>query len=1053
MLGILLVSCAIGLAQETVRFARSPDISPDGKLVAFSYMSDIWIVDSVGGVARPLTSHPAHDIGPVFSPDGKWIAFSSNRYGSYDLFVIPVEGGRPRRLTFDSANEWVSDWSPDGKYILFTSRKGLDFPPQDELYQIPVEGGRETRITLFEGREGAISPRGDRLAYVRGPGLWYRRGYRGSSDTDLWICDRDGRNNKQLTSFDGLDQCPMWAPDGQTLYYVTEHYGVSNICKLDLAGKSQPQPLTAHSGDGVRRARISRNGECIVYECGPELWICSTRGSIAPRPIPIAARADDKTNPDQVVTFTGQISEYRIAPNEQYAALVIHGEIFLVALGDRPVTARRLTHHPAHDRQPAWSPDMKRIVFVSDRSGWNDIYALESDDPAHSELVRAHQFKVTQLTKTPESEAAVSYSPDGKWIAFIRDGRLWLMKPDGSDLRAVVNDPQVIEYEWSPDSRWLVYSRMDQYFASELYLVPVQGGEASNITRYATRNFSMSFTADGRLLTFVSQRRQDLDVFVLPMRRIDRLSEPSKTGPDLEDIHLRAQRVTALSSDESEAVVRPDGQMVAFRSNVLGNDDLWISNLSGAQLTRLTSGGLAPRNLTWNRAGTTLYFLDRDGNLRYVRPGTITAPLDAANVPRLTFTARMTINREDQFAQMFDECWRKLREHFYDPRYHGVDWEKVRHKYRPLVGSIATHEDFYDLVSLMLGELNASHLGISGRGRTPEEETADLGIIWDPTHTGPGLKIKEILRHGPADRAGASLQPGDTVVAMDNVELTPSVNVSKVLNGKVNETVVLQVTRGDSKERRRVEIRAAARNQIANLMYRRWVEANARRVAELSGGRVGYIHLRAMDTQSLDEFVRALYTDHFDKEALILDVRYNGGGFTHDQVLAYLGAREHTYFVSRDGRRGAVLRAHDRKWTRPVVVLCNNRSYSDAEIFPYAFRSLGLGKLVGTPTGGYVIGTVNERLIDGSLFRVPRLGVFTVSGTNLENTGVIPDVVVDTHPDDIARGVDAQLDKGVETVLLELQEWKKKQKTTIAAPAAQSSQPLPGSPPPPAERK
>ncbi len=389
----------------------------------------------------------------------------------------------------------------------------------------------------------------------------------------------------------------------------------------------------------------------------------------------------------------------------------------------------------------------------------------------------------------------------------------------------------------------------------------------------------------------------------------------------------------------------------------------------------------------------------------------------------------MTIDTQELYTEMFDQSWRYLAENFYDAKHHGVDWDAVRARYRPLVKHVALKEDLYSLLYLMLGELNASHLGVSGFTQAPEEMTADLGLIFDETYKGPGLKVKEVLKRGPADRRGILFFPGDLVLAIDGVEIGENTDVNKLLNGKVDEAVVVQVGSTPAtapKDRRRFEIQAASRGKIAALMYERWVERNAARVAELSKGKLGYIHIPSMDEVGLDRFVRALYSDNFDKEGIVLDVRYNGGGFTHDRVLNYLGGREHTFFRQRDGGEGLVLRSTDRKWTRPLTLLINNRSFSDAEIFPNAFRTLGLGKLVGEPTGGLVIGTTNVPLIDGSGFRIPRTGVFTAKGVNMEKEGVVPDVLIEPHPDQLAKGIDVQLDKAVEVLQEGVLAWKKK---------------------------
>jgi tricorn protease len=406
---------------------------------------------------------------------------------------------------------------------------------------------------------------------------------------------------------------------------------------------------------------------------------------------------------------------------------------------------------------------------------------------------------------------------------------------------------------------------------------------------------------------------------------------------------------------------------------------------------------------------------------------------------------KLTVRSDEEFAEMFDQTWRYLAENFYDPKFHGHDWDAVRAKYRPLVKYVAMKEDLYALLYLMMGELNASHLGVAGTGIVPEEQTADLGLVWDEAYRGKGLKVLDVLKRGPADQRGLNLKAGEYVLAIDGVEITEATDLSKLLNGKVGETVELQVAadaNAEPKARRRLSIQGGSRNNqlrdgavvegVRDLMYDRWVENNTRRVSELSRGKLGYIHIPSMDEAGLERFLRSLYSDNFDKEAIMLDVRYNGGGTTHDQVLNYLTGHGHTLFRERDGREGPVVEAQDRKWNKPLVLLINNRSYSDAEVFPSAFHTLGLGKLVGEPTGGYVIGTGEVQLIDGSRLRIPRIGVYTPAGVDMDKEGVRPDVLVEPHPDQLAKGEDAQLAKAVEVLQADVAEWKKKNAPSVA---------------------
>jgi tricorn protease len=1067
---LFLAVLALGLfanplpAQEPIQLARTPDISPDGKLVTFSYLGDIWVVETIGGKARPVTVHRAHEIFPVFSPDGRSIAFSSNRHGSYSVYVIPVESGKPRQLTFDSANDLVTGWSPDGKNVLFTSNRSTNFPPTLEMYTVPAEGGRVQRVSEAEGHDGVFSPKGERIAYVRGPGSWYRKGYRGSSNDDIWICNADGSNNRQLTQNTVQDASPMWSSDGQTIYYVSEINGTpANIVKqpvatalapnaatLSTSVAEQPKPIsvTHHADDAVRRARISGNGEWIVYECGPDLWVVSTKDGSTPRKLAIEVHTDDKSNTERVETFTNTgATEFSLSADEKYIALSIHGELF--AMANAPYgKPRRLTETNVDNHSAAWSKDNSRILFISDRSGHDNIYMIQPDDADHPLMIDARKFKTTQLTKGGDAALGLSFSPDGKHVAYVQAGKLWTMNPDGGDQKAIVADTRVVDYEWSPDSKWFVFSRLDGSFASELYVVPATGATADNpvrnITRYATYNSDVTWSADGSKIAFLSARRSNnvRTLYVTPIRKPaapGASDSPAALEFDWEDIHLRAKQVLPVPVDE--AAISPDGSKIAFRATNNGAEDLWVANSDGSQLARLTTGNMRPHQIQWSkrRAGfppsEIIYFRDGNGSVRMVHPF---ADVKPENIATLPFKVKMTIRTEEEYTEMFDQSWRYLAENFYDNKFHGSNWDAMRDKYRPLVKHVTMKEDLFSVLYLMMGELNASHVGVTGTAASAEEQTADVGLIFDDFYRGKGLKIVEVLKRGPADRRGLNLKPGEYVAAIDGVEIAEATDVSKLLNGKENESIELQITADpnadpkDPKARRRVEIVGTSRRQISALMYDRWVERNAKRVDELSKGKLGYIHIPSMDDAGLDQFVRSLYSDNFDKEAIVLDVRFNGGGFTHDQVLNYLGGHEHTLFKQRDGGEGSVLRAVDRKWAKPLVLLINNRSYSDAEIFPSAFRALNLGKLVGQPTGGHVIGTGGVALIDGSYLRLPRIGVYTTKGVNMDKQGVAPDVMVETHPDQLAKGVDLQLDKAIEVLQADVVAWKKKNDAPIA---------------------
>lgn len=1042
---LALVSLAAPAIAEPVRFARSPDISPDGKTIAFSYLGDIWLVDAAGGQARHLTMHERHEMNPLFSPDGKQIAFSSNRHGTYDVFVIPVEGGRPQRLTHDSADDHPTGWSSDGQRILFASARSTEFPSRIEMYTVSVAGGMAERVSAYEGREGSYSPKGDLIAYVRGPGSWYRKGYRGSSNDDIWLCNADGSNNRLVTRFNGQDNVPLWSPDGRFLYYVSEQFGGSaNLVRQELlpdhAGPAAvtPDQVTFHKGDSVRKARLSGDGQWLVYECGAELWLHSVKDGKG-RKLNIDVHADDKTNSEKVTTFTANATEYAVSYDEKYLAIVVHGDIFLVPRNGGK--AKRVTDHPAFDHGAAWSPDSKKMLFLSDRGGHDNIWLLEPDDPDHPDFVQAHRFKAKQITKTPHSEMGLSFSPDGKRVTFLRAGRLISMNPDGTDEKSITADGHVFDYDWSPDSQWICIAKNDASFASELYIIPATGptkeNPARNITRFATYNGGVTWSKTNNRIGFISQRRRNLNsAFVLSLQKPAVPNAPASKEIDWDDIHLRVRQPSPMTI--GECAISNDGTRIAFRANQDG-DDLWVANVDGSQVTRLTTGSAKPTQIQWSRFfSSQVYFRDGAGN---IKTANVSGPFGGTNVATIPFQARMTIKQAELFQEIFEQSWRALSDNFYDAGFHGTDWNKVRAKYRPLVKHCVLKEDLYSLIFLMLGELNASHVGIAGKLGEPEQTTAELGLLFDRTYKGPGLRIAEILKSGPADQRGLNVKTGDIVVAIDGTEITNKIDPATLLNDRIGELVALHLTTNplDPRGKRRVEVQGQSRqgnNGIAALMYERWAAANARRVHELSKGTLGYIHVPNMQEPGLDRFLRQLYSDNFDKDGIVLDVRFNGGGFTHESILNYLLGKEHTTFSQRNGTQGFVLNFGDRKWTRPLACLVNNRSYSDAEIFPHAFRAHGLGKLVGQTTGGHVIGTRNVTLIDGSEFRTPRVGVRTNKGVNMEKEGVVPDVVVDVHPDALARGEDAQLDKAVEVLMLDVENWRKTRGNVAGQPRA-----------------
>jgi len=1060
MMGWLLFIPLSALAQTPIKFARYPAPSPDGARIVFSYQGDLWLAPATGGTAQRLTVHEGYEFAPIWSPDGKKIAFTSDRYGNDDVFVLHLDTGRVQRLTWFSGRDRTLGWTPDSQAVIFESQRdwepyGVRFVP----YVARLEGGTPYRLHDVEGTPAALSPDGKQVAFVRRDSAWWRKGYRGSATGDLWLHHLETNRFVRLTETDTPDTFPMWSADGRTLYFVSERDGTYNLYAMDIATRRTRQ-LTHFKGDGVRFPQISANGKLITFEQGMDIWRLDLPNG-KPEPIALAIPANDERGVQEVVrTFSGNISEYAISPNGKEVAFVVRGEVFITRFPDGGIT-RNLSETIEPESGLSWLPDSKSLVFASEASrfplskgepagGGSDLYLITSDDPDEPRLRRARKLKIEQLTQTPESESSPRISPDGKKVAFRRGaGDLVVMELETKKERVLVRHWNLGEFVWSPDSRWLAYEQEDENYNADIWIISAEGGEPVNITRHPRNDSSPSWSADGRALVFLSERDTDSpNIYFVFLRkeddektRADREDEedarhdppkkeekaepnggrgaaepkPKEVHIDFEDIHLRIRPVTRYADGVQEAVISPDAERIAYRTAYQGQSDLYTIKWDGTDEKRLTTGGVAPTQITWSSDGKTIYFLSRGRLQRIAATG---------GSPQATSTeVKIRLQTDAERAYLLDAVWRTLNETFYDPNFHGVDWNAMRTKYRPFLPYARSDRDFTALVYMMLGELRSSHVSFS----LPREEaeggrpTGMLGVVWSNRRDGDGLLIERVIPGTPAARKDVNLQPGEQVLAIDGQRLTPTTNVWQLLEGKVGERVELLIRQPDGKERV-VFLRPLSISDYNTARYRDWVQRNRRYVEEKSGGKLGYVHIQAMGEQSLREFIRDLYAAAYGKQGLVIDVRFNGGGRTADYLLAILHVPRHAYTVGRDGKPGY---PHDRlplpEWTKPIAVLCNEASFSNAEIFAHAIKTLKRGPLVGMPTAGGVISTGQRTLMDGSRVSTPGRGWYTLDkGINLEGNGAQPDFQVEDMPSDLAEGRDRQLDKAIEALLQRL---------------------------------
>ncbi|MBI2213059.1 MAG: PD40 domain-containing protein [Acidobacteria bacterium] len=1076
----LLLGAATAFADEALtRLLRFPDI--EGELIAFVYAGDIWVVDAKGGVARRLTSHEGMELFPKFSPDGRSIAFTGEYSGTRQVHVISVDGGTPRQLTFyndvgvmpprGGFDNVVLGWTPDGKNVLFRANRLPWGERMGRPFVVPIAGGMETPLEVPESGSGSLSPDGTKFVYTpieREFRTWKR--YRGGRAQDVWIYDLANHASEKITDWVGTDNLPQWV--GDTIYFASDREHTLNLYGYDTKTK-QTRKLTSHGDYDVLWP--SGGSNALVYECGGYVYRFDPAKGVSTR-VPIRVYGDFEATLPYFKNVSSDIESFEISPSGARAILVARGDVFTVPAKDGNI--RNLTRSSGvRERDASWSPDGKWIAYLSDKTGEYEIFVRSADGSGDERRV---------TTDGSVWRFEPRWSPDGTKLAYA-DKDLRLRITDVATGRTIDVDRggygDITHYRWSPDSRWLTFSKDIETRLSAIFVYELGSARLTRLTSGMTNDREPVFDPKGRYLYFLSDRDFNLNFssyeFVYHYTDSTRvylaLLTPTTLAPllpksDEESPAAAETKKNELKKDEpkkGEASAKPTPPAVAVSIEAAGFESrvraVPGSAGSYSQLAATADGPiylvgddgakrLALYNLEQRKEETVIdgingYALSAQGEKLAYRRGSEYGIAEAKgsqsgtklNLERL----EMKIVPHEEWAQIFDDGWRLLRDWFYDPKMHGLDWNRMRERYGALVPHVAHRADLDFIFGELGGELNAGHVYVDWGDfpRPKRREGGLLGaeVVADPSGYFRVVKIfagenwHEAFR-SPLTEPGVRVQEGEFILAVDGFPTKGVENFYQLLENKGGQVVTLLVNgKPEPLGAHSEKVRTITRE--TNLRYLDWVRGRREMVEKASGGRIGYIHLPNTAVEGNRELFKHFYPQA-GKEALIIDDRYNGGGFIPDRMIELLDRPVLSYWARRGVQPSQTPGfAHQG----PKVLLMNGYSSSGGDAFPYYFRKRGLGKLIGTRTWGGLIGlSGNPAFVDGGGLNVPEFRFFDTEGMwAVENRGVEPDIEVVDRPELVAKGEDPSLAKALEVLLDELAKGPRKP-VTIPAPPDES---------------
>jgi len=1072
---LLTLICLSMYGQENPNWMRHSSISPDGSQIAFTYKGDIYKVNANGGKAQQLTFHSAHDYKAVWSNDGSKIAFASNRYGNFDIYVMNAEGGKATRLTFHSNDENPYTFTKNDKEVVFGALRQDDvnhrqYPhrSQSELYSVPANAGRVQQIFTVPAEYVQYSKDGKTMLYhdVKGGENEWRKHHNSAITRDIWMYNTKTNEHKMITTHTAEDRQPVFSSDEKSAYFLSERSGTFNVHKMDINNPNNVEQVTSFKLHPVRFLSIG-NG---VLSFGFDGELYTMKEGEKQKKVKVTIVTQDKDNTDKFISVNGGINEMSISPNGKEIAFIARGEVFVTSV-DKSFT-KRLTNTPENERFVSWGPKGESVIYSSERNGKWSVYKTEKVRKEEPFFYASTLIKEEPLIENKLDNYLAQYSPDGKKIAFIEGRRTLKIKDIDSKKEVTLLTPKDLfhmrdgdkYFTWSPDSKWLLVDWSKTLSNSEVLLMAADGSKRINLNESGYYDYSPKWVNGGKQMLWFSNRnglksyatsgRSQSDVYSMfftqdawdefnlsdedyklmqaikeeekkkkaKEKKDDKKKSDKKTDAkkkdsvkteklltfDWDNMKDRTKRLTIHSSSLGDAVLSKKGDYLYYLSSFEGRSNLWSTNLRTRETKMLMKLNVGGGSLEWDKEMKNLYLLS-GGRISKLNP-------EAKKRESVNIKGEILFDEVSEREAMFNHVWIRTNAIFYEPTFHGIDWNKMKKEYSKYLPHIGNAYEFSEMLSEMLGELNVSHSGAGFRGGSVSnpDATASLGIFMNYNHKDDGILIDEIIKGGPLDKAKFTISAGIIIKKIDGVTVDKNQDIAKYLNRKVGDFTLLEIYDPKSKNTNTITVKPISLGAENRLLYDRWVKINEKEVEKQSNGQLGYVHIPGMS----DGPYRSIYQDmmgkYFDKKGVIVDTRFNSGGdLVADLAMFFTGEPFITYATAAKVVGGEPT----SRWTKPTLTMFNESNYSDGHCYAQGYTDLKIGKTVGMPVPGTCSFAGWEGLPNGGYWGVVPVSAKNKAGEWMENNQTEPTIKVKNMPGKIDNGIDQQLLRSIRELL------------------------------------